>query len=109
MNKLHIVFHLKNKENIMSINGENWKQIDNTRYYVSDKGRVKNVDKGTFLSPFLCKGYYYVHLGRVRKERVHRLVAIAFIPFKTSGACVAAPDWYPINANANPLIPPTIA
>lgn len=80
MNKLHIVFHLKNKDNIMPISGENWKQIDNTRYYVSDKGRVKNADKGTLLYPFLCKGYYYVHLGRVRKERIHRLVAIAFIP-----------------------------
>ena len=80
MNKLHIAVHLKNKDNIMTINGENWKQIDDTRYYVSDKGRVKNADKGTLLSPFLCKGYYYVHLGRVRKERVHRLVAIAFIP-----------------------------
>ena len=80
MNKLHITFHLKNKDNIMPINGEHWKQIEDTRYYVSDKGRVKNADKGTLLSPFLCKGYYYVHLGRVRKERIHRLVAIAFIP-----------------------------
>lgn len=80
MNKLHISFHLKNKDNIMPINGENWKQIEDTRYYVSDKGRVKNADKDTLLYPFLCKGYYYVHLGRVRKERIHRLVAIAFIP-----------------------------
>lgn len=80
MIKLHIAVHLKNKDDIMSVNGEDWKQIDDTRYYVSNKGRVKNVDKGTLLVPFLCKGYYYIHLGRVRKERVHRLVAIAFIP-----------------------------
>ena len=80
MSKLHITFHLKNKGNITPVNGEDWKQIDDTRYYVSNKGRVKNADKGTLLVPFLCKGYYYIHLGRVRKERIHRLVAIAFIP-----------------------------
>lgn len=73
----NIIVRLKNKQ--MFIN-ENWKQIDNTRYYVSDKGRVKNIEKNSIIIPFLCKGYYCVHLGRIRKERLHRLVAKAFIP-----------------------------
>lgn len=76
----NIIFHFKQKDRITSLNGEVWKRIDKTRYYVSNKGRVKNSEKNTLLVPFLCKGYYYVHLGRIRKERIHRLVAISFIP-----------------------------
>lgn len=98
-----IIVHLKNKDKIMSINGENWKQIDNTRYYVSNKGRVKNIETDTLLIPYMCKGYYYVHLGRIRKERVNRLVAIAFIPNPNNYSQVNHKDKNKLNNNIENL------
>ena len=79
---------------------EIWKDIENYEglYQVSNLGRVKSLERdvyrqnGTFhyhaggkiLAPVLDRGgYQYVHLsknGRVKKESVHRLVAMAFLP-----------------------------
>ena len=81
-------------------NIEIWKDIENYegKYQVSNLGRVKSLERdvyrqnGTFhyhageriLVPFLDRGgYQYVNLsknGRVKKESVHRLVAMAFLP-----------------------------
>lgn len=63
---------------------ENWKKIDGTRYSVSDLGRVRNNNSGRILrqSKVGNKGnqYYGVELCPMGTQRVHRLVAKAFIP-----------------------------
>lgn len=64
---------------------EIWRDIDGFegKYQVSTWGNVRG--KGGILSPYRNeKGYMKVGLlddsGRVQKKRVHRLVAVAFIP-----------------------------
>ena len=70
--------------------GEEWKRITlknmEYNYFVSNLGRVKNA-KGLILKPWksgLRKGTYYcVRLSRhgfLKKEYVHRLVALHFVP-----------------------------
>lgn len=54
-------------------------------YRVSDKGRVLKVSNNTFLKPSTKRnGYQQVNLwtkdGRRKKEYIHRLVAMTFIP-----------------------------
>ena len=81
-------------------NMENWKDIKGYEglYQVSDCGRIKSLARDVYslngklayhtkeriLVPFLDRGgYQYVNLsknGRVKKESVHRLVAMAFLP-----------------------------
>lgn len=62
---------------------ELWKAVpDYPNYEVSTWGRVRNIERGTFLKPKLDKGYYRVHLSKkcdVKPKAVHRLVAEAFI------------------------------
>lgn len=65
----------------------NWKKIiiDNevTNYSVSDIGEVRNDLTNTLLKLGLQQGYLHVGLTinkKVKRMRVHRLVAIAFIP-----------------------------
>lgn len=57
---------------------ENWKAI-NAKYEVSDMGNVRRINKDRILklSPN-NSGYYAVYVGK--REFVHRLVAMAFIP-----------------------------
>ena len=59
-----------------------WKTL-NEKYQVSDCGKIKNA-KGKILKTFINdKGYEIVSLstnGKQKNERVHRLVATAFIP-----------------------------
>ena len=59
-----------------------WEAI-NEKYQVSDFGKIKNA-KGKILKTFINdKGYEIVSLsknGKQKNERVHRLVATAFIP-----------------------------
>ena len=55
------------------------------RYQVSNKGRIWSVIKHRFLKPYINQwGYHQVALyfgdGRRKKEMVHRLVAITFLP-----------------------------
>ena len=75
---------------------EVWKDIKGYKdlYQVSNFGQVKSLDRkkrnGVFISGRLMKlssdryGYKYVELanidGKRKKEKVHRLVALAFIP-----------------------------
>lgn len=63
---------------------EEWKKVDNyPMYSVSNLGRVRNDNTGYILKPFATgyknNSYYAVDLKK-RTIRVHRLVAIAFLP-----------------------------
>jgi len=67
------------------LNGEEWRSITGyENYEISNKGRVKNVSKGTVMKGNLSdEGYARVELtdGETRKTLfVHQLVAKAFIP-----------------------------
>ena len=63
---------------------EEWKQIDNTQFYISNMGRIKNIETGRILK---CqanrKGYLVarVTVNRIKRSlKPHRLVAQYFIP-----------------------------
>ena len=79
--------------------GEEWRDVVGYEglYQVSNLGRVRSLDrtipfgkftknvKGKMLSQYLCCGYCEISLGRAKsgkknRQRVHRLVAEAFIP-----------------------------
>ena len=64
-----------------------WKAVEGTnfRYYVSTAGDVYSSfgrrKRAGVMSGSVCNnGYRYVELGRRRRAKVHRLVALAFIP-----------------------------
>lgn len=65
---------------------EEWKEIENSdgKYFVSNKGRVKNI-RGNILKPYILKrgtGYLRIKIiikGARKSFLVHRLVAIAFL------------------------------
>ena len=62
---------------------EEWLQYNNTKYYVSNYGRVKNSETNHILTGTINKGYVMVHLTlnkKTKKVFVHRLVAKTFIP-----------------------------
>ena len=56
----------------------------NGLYQVSDSGEIKNSNTGRVLKPeYSNKGYACVHLrkdGKTKKHRLHRLIALTFIP-----------------------------
>ncbi len=63
---------------------EIWKDVKSYEglYWVSSQGRIKN-RHGRVLIPEIRSGYYSVDLckdGKRKKQRIHRLVAEAFIP-----------------------------
>ena len=65
-------------------NRENWRSINlYLNYEVSSIGRVRNVDTGLILKPYLAiVGYYVVNLcnsKKAKQHKIHRLVAEAFI------------------------------
>lgn len=74
----------------ISLPNENWIEIFDNRYAVSDKGRVASIksrhslkEKVHILKPYISCGYLKVHIhyGSVNKTvSVHRLVAEAFVP-----------------------------
>lgn len=78
-------------------------------YYISNYGRVFNKKTGKFLKGSLDKdGYLRVNLafdeGNKRSLRVHRLVAIHFIPYRIKGQDdVNHKDGNPLNNNVNNL------
>lgn len=67
---------------------EVWREIPgyDGDYFASDKGRILSLcrNEPRILKPFICSnegnriGYYYVEI-RGQKQRVHRLVALAFL------------------------------
>ena len=59
---------------------EIWKKIENQENYsVSNLSKIRNDITGRFLKGSLHKGYLQVYLNR-KYYRIHRLIAIAFIP-----------------------------
>lgn len=63
---------------------EKWKQIEDTQFYISNMGRIKNIETGRVLKMAPnYKGYLTVHVtvNRVKRSfKPHRLVAKYFIP-----------------------------
>jgi hypothetical protein len=57
---------------------EEWKKIEDTTYFVSNFGNIKNGTKGKNLKFNIKSGYAYITIQKSAK-RVHRLVAFAFI------------------------------
>lgn len=66
---------------------EYWKQIENSCYYISNLGNVKNNKTGRILKTFIVKKFEHrvekIKLpinGKRKCYSIHRLMAIAFIP-----------------------------
>lgn len=70
------------------MNEEQWKKIQideqDTNYSISSKGQVRNDITGMMMKQGLQQGYYHITLAlggnKIKRMRVHRLVALAFIP-----------------------------
>lgn len=78
---LVIVFMKKETGDLMR---ERWKKINEAPMYeVSENGVVRNTHTGNLVKQRPNYGYMYVSLminGKAHQRRVHRLVALAFIP-----------------------------
>ena len=70
---------------------------------MSTKGRVRNVKSRRILKAFINgRGYYHVTMsnnGTIKTLRVHRLVAMAFIPIEENKPCCDHIDRNPLNNN----------
>lgn len=82
-------------------NVEKWKDIPHYEglYQVSNLGRIWSIRKQRVIKPFMKNsGYYSICLtdsnGKHKEERVHRLVALAFIP---------NPNKYPVINHKNEI------
>ena len=86
-----------------------WREVPDTNglYLVSDTGEVFSVRNRRLLKKSNRRsGYYYVELninGLAKKENVHRLVALAFIPNPDNLPVVNHKDENPKNNNAENL------
>jgi hypothetical protein len=70
---------------------ETWKKIDGFNYSVSDMGRVRNDKTQKILKAGMVCGYHQVVLcngGKRVNFKIHRLVAIAFVPNIDDKKCV---------------------
>lgn len=87
-----------------NIDGEIWKPIKgfDDIYYVSNKGRIKNIISNKLMSTFIVGNYYKVSLKAI-PYFVHKLVAIAFIPNPDNKQCVDHIDTNTFNNNIENL------
>jgi len=73
-------------------NFEVWRSVKNyPSYSVSSNGKVKNNKFNKILKPDIKRGYYYVNLSKVGRDRkfyVHKLVAEAFTENINNKKCV---------------------
>lgn len=77
------------QDNTESLQGQYWKQIENTDYYCSNKGRIKSLKRyeAIILKPYLNKkenGYLTVQIKlsddiKERNYLIHHLVALTFL------------------------------
>jgi hypothetical protein len=82
-----------------------FRRINNTKYWVSDSGIVKN-DDGYIMKPFVTSdGYLRISLydNGYKKVFIHRLVALAFVPNPNNFPEIDHIDGKPQNNNANNL------
>lgn len=89
--------------NIKYIN-EQWKDIENEYpFQVSNKGRIKNkLTKNILTNSTITKGYKGITLNKTR-YKIHRLVAIAFIPNPNNLPFINHKDENPGNNNVENL------
>ena len=89
---------------INDIIGEMWKPVHKFEniYYVSNKGRVKNVITNKLMSLFTVGDYLKVSL-KSKPYFVHKLVATAFIPNPYNKHYVDHIDTNPLNNNVENL------
>ena len=100
------------KDNIESLNNEEWKEIEYTDglYYISNKGRVKSLQgyETIILKPFYNNGGYarvdIVESGKRQTRLIHKLVASAFLlPPKKLDMHLHHKDFCKINNAADNL------
>ena len=68
-------------KNVNKFQDEIWKEIEGFEglYAVSNKGRVRNIRSGRILAGYYNNGYKQIKL-KGKNYKVHRLVALAFLP-----------------------------
>lgn len=64
---------------IVNIEGEVWKKVDDSNYEISNYGRFRRIGRRRLIEGCINEGYIQVAINGV-SQRVHRLVAQAFIP-----------------------------
>jgi hypothetical protein len=101
MNGLHLI---KQLENVL----EMWRPVDGyDNYMVSSFGNIKNSDTKKLLKLTIDNnGYYKVELykdGNNKTQRIHRLVALAFLKNPINKPCVDHADNNPLNNHLSNL------
>lgn len=97
---------------------EEWREIPgyDGDYFASNKGSILSLcrNEPRILKPFICsnegnrRGYYYVEL-RGQKQRVHRLIALAFLKNPEDKPVVHHKDNNTLNNNVENLAYATYA
>lgn len=87
---------------------EEWRPVVGfeKQYEVSDKGRVRNIKTGHILKPQIASKYAQVYFrvdGKQKWFKVHKLVAIAFIPNPNNYPYINHKDGNTINNNVSNL------
>jgi hypothetical protein len=84
---------------------EEWREIVGfPEYLISDLGNVWTSRKQRLMKPSINReGYLYVHLPGRKLYKIHRVVAIAFIPNPDAKNCVDHRDGNPSNNRVDNL------
>ena len=88
----------------MEILNETWMQVDGyAKFYVSNFGRVKNIENNRMITLTNIKGYDVCRLSKTHRPYVHKLVASAFITNPHGLPVVDHIDGHPSNNHVNNL------